>query len=98
MAKSTNQFNGEILHFNAVRMRVTGIGDLLQTMSSLDGVNTFAMIPFSMVPSTNRELTTLSNLNDQRGQFIIETEDIDEYFIISKIVIYVKPVATGYPQ
>lgn len=98
MAKSTNQFNGEILHFNAVRMRATGVGNLLQTMSSLDGVNTFAMIPFVLVPTTNREPVTLSNFNDQRGQFIIETEDIDEYFIISKIVIYVKPIATGYPQ
>lgn len=47
---------------------------------------------------TNREPTVLANFIDQRAQLEGKTTLINETFNISKITIFVKPVATGYPQ
>lgn len=96
MPKSS-QFNGEILHFNAVRLRVTGSGNLQQTISSLGYVNEFEMPVLAMSSRTNRELVTLADYKDQMGSLILKTTEIDETFSISKIVIFVKPIASGYP-
>ena len=97
MAKS--QFNGELIHFGAVRMRLTGSGNLLTDLHSLDEASHTSTLPtIPMVAATNREPTILANYIDQYGQFQIETTEIDEWFEISKIIIYIRPVATGYPQ
>ncbi len=93
-----NQFNGELLHFNAVRMRVTGAGNLKLTFNSLDDVNSSSLTDTPMVASTNREPTTLANFIDQQGCLEFRTSVIDEVFVISKITIFLKPVASGYPQ
>jgi hypothetical protein len=91
-------FTGEILHFNAVRMRVTGSGNLLTYLRSLDDVNNQQLPTIVMLPATNIEPTILALFIDQRGQYEVRTENIDEVFTISKITIFVKPIATGYPQ
>lgn len=97
MAKSTG-FNGELLHFNAVRQRVTGSGNLKLFLNSLDDINTQQLESVAMSALTNREPTVLASFIDQRGQLIGKTTVIDEVFNISKITIYVKPIASGYPQ
>ncbi len=51
-----------------------------------------------MVAATNKEPTVLANFIDQYGQLEIKTTNINETFEVSKIVIFVKPVSTGYPQ
>lgn len=96
MAK--NQFTGEILHFHVVRMRVKGSGNLKQTFRSLDDINNQSIPDVIMSTTTNREPTTLANFKDQRGLLELKTTELGEYFYISKIVIFVKPIATGYPQ
>lgn len=97
MAKGQG-FSGEILHFNAARLRVTGAGVLRMQLSSLDDVNQAAFADLTMAATTNREPTLLNNFQDQRGRLEGETTDIDEVFSISKIVIFIKPIASGYPQ
>lgn len=89
---------GEILHFGAVRYRVNGDGNLLSYLSDLDNVNTSQLTNIAMVMSTSRESVLLANFNSQRACLIIQTTAIDEAFTISKIIIFVKPVASGYPQ
>jgi hypothetical protein len=91
-------FNGELLHFGSVRMRVTGSGVLRPTLQSLDEVNISTLPNVTMSATTNREPTVLSNFIDQRGQLKLETTAIDETFTVSKITIFIRPVATGYPQ
>lgn len=91
-------FNGELIHFGSVRTRVTGSGVLRPTLQSLDEVNTATLPTITMSATTNREPTVLANFIDQRGQLKLETTAIDEIFSVSKIVIFVRPVATGYPQ
>lgn len=95
---SAQSFNGEILHANAVRLRVIGTGDLLQELHSLDDVNSQTLAALAMATATNREPTTLANFKDQRIQYEFRTEDFGAYFEINKIIIFIRPVETGYPQ
>lgn len=90
---------GDLIHFGAVRMRVTGSGNLQLNLHSLDAAsNTSQLTSIVMEAATNRQPTTLANFIDQYGQLEVKTTAIDEVFEISKIVIFVRPVATGYPQ
>lgn len=98
MAKSNNSFTGELLHFNLTMLRVVGEGNLRQRFASLDDINTEELEVIPMATGTNRQPTTLANFRDQRGQLVIYTQDISEHFNISKINVYVKQLASGYPQ
>lgn len=96
MAKSS--FVGELLHFHVVRMRVNGSGDLQLFLRSLDDVHNVQLTDIPMATLTNREPTVLANFIDQRGQLELKTTLINEVFTISKIIIFIRPVSTGYPQ
>lgn len=98
MAKSGQSFTGEILHFNATRLRVTGSGILRMQFSSMSDVNQLDLPDLTMEAATNKEPTLLTNFRDQRGRLEGTTTDIDETFNISKMIVYIKPIATGYPQ
>ena len=91
------QFNGEIVHFTGVRLRVNGSGNLQLFLKSLDDVNTSTLAELAMSTSTNREPTGLANYIDQRGYLELGTVEINEHFVISKITIFVKPMFTSYP-
>lgn len=97
MAK-TPIFNGEIIHFGAARLRVTGSGNLRCSLHSLDDIKNSILPVIAMSASTNKEPVILSNFSDQRGCLEFKTTAIDETFAISKIVIFVKATASGYPQ
>ena len=96
MAKQ--KLSGGILHFNAVQLRVTGNGNLQLSLQSRDGVKSTSLANTTLSPATDREPLTLSNFTIQAAQLKITTTNIYETFLISKIVIFAKPVATGYPQ
>ncbi len=100
MAKgSSSGFNGQLIHLGAVRYRVIGSGNLLTDTHSLNDLSNSSVLPdYAMLSATNRELTVLANFIDQRIQLEIRTEEIDEWYDISKIVMYARQVATGYPQ
>lgn len=96
---ANKSFTGELIHFGVVRMRVTGVGNLQLFLHSLDDTlhsNTLVTTPLQV--TTNREPTTLANFIDQYGQLHILTTVEDEIFEVSKIVMFIRPVATGYPQ
>lgn len=94
-----NSLTGELVHFGVTRMRVTGSGVLRSFLHSLDDASNQATLPtITMQANTNREPTILSNFIDQYGQLEVKTTAIDEVFEISKIVIFVRPVSSGYPQ
>lgn len=96
--KKGQNYDGQLLHAVATRMRVVGSGTLKQTLNSLDDAHQYEMPDLTMQASTNREPTTLANFTDQRIQLIGKVENIDEWFEINKIVIFVRPSASGYPQ
>lgn len=94
-----NSFTGELVHFGTIRMRATGAGNLQLFLHSLDdALNSKTLTTIPLVATTNREPTVLSNFIDQYGQLELKTTLIDEVFEISKIVIFIRPVSSGYPQ
>lgn len=95
MAKSS--FTGDTLHFGVIRERVTGSGVLRQSLVSLSDVNSVAIPNIQMSSLTNKQPTVLANVNEQRAYLHGFTQDMDEVFNISKIIIYITPVATGLP-
>lgn len=99
MAKAKSSgFNGELIHFGSIRERVTGSGVLRQTLYSLDDVRSFTVPNLTMAAATDREPVMLTNFIQQRAALEFKTTGINETFKIDKIVLYVKIVATGYPQ
>lgn len=92
-----NSFVGELIHTVAIRMRVIGSGSLQLFLRSLDDTNNVQLRSHILVSSTNIEPTVLANFVDQRIQLELKTVAIDETFTVSRIVIFIKPVAQGYP-
>lgn len=97
MAKS-NKFIGNILHCNAVRLRATGSGNLQLTLWSLDDVNSDILPNITLSATTNKEPVSLANFREQRIYLEGKVTLINERFNISRIIIFVKPTASGYPQ
>jgi hypothetical protein len=87
-----------INHFTAVRLRVTGSGSLLMQLQTLDDVIVQDISPLTMSATTPRYANQLTNFTQQKSRLVIKTNEIDETFFISQLILYVKPVATGFPQ
>lgn len=87
-----------INHCVAVRLRVVGSGNLKVRLISLDEETTEELADIAMLATTQRYANQLSNMQAQRYQLEIETEEIDEYFQINQVIIYNKPIASSYPQ
>ncbi len=90
-------FTGEVLHFGAIRYRLTGSGTFKTNIISLYDTISVAQPNITMSISVPREPTILTNVNQQMAYVYGRVEAIDEYFMVSRIVVYVRPVATGYP-
>lgn len=87
-----------ITHFGSIRIRVIGGGNLLQRLVSLDDIYQNILTPLPMVAATNRFSSTLSNFNEQKARLELKTEVIDDWFEIGTIMIYIRPIYTGFPQ
>jgi hypothetical protein len=87
-----------IQHYNAVRVRVKGSGNLRMTLYSLDEVYSQTLVPLVMNSTTNIAKTQLVNFTQQRAKLRIETTAIDEVFEFNQISVYVKPIYTSLPQ
>lgn len=87
-----------INHFGAIRLRVTGSGNLKTTFFSLDEVNSDPQASITMSSTTAVEPTIDANFTEMRAKLRIETTAIDETFQISKIIVYVKKVGTSFPK
>ena len=90
--------NGELInHFNAVRLRLVGDGELKLSWFSLNDEIEQELLSLPMVEGTAREPTRISNFKQQRASLRISTTEFDEYFKIYRIVIFIKPIASGFP-
>lgn len=82
---------GESLsHFNAVRMRVNGMGSLLMELRSFDDVEVNTLVPFELKERSNREPTRLCNFVQQRASLVVKTTKLNEHFRINRIIIFSK--------
>lgn len=84
-------------HVVAVRMRVTGEGNLLMALTDLDQIQTQNLVPFAMTPTTRFEPNRLANFQSQRIRLEGQITELGEYFLIRRIIIFAKPVAIEYP-
>lgn len=87
-----------INHCVAVRMRLTGSGNLKMRLLSLDEESSYQLPDAVMSPTTQRYPNQLANFSTQRYQLEISTEEIDETFNFHQVIIYNKQIATSYPQ
>jgi hypothetical protein len=85
-------------HYGAARLRMLGSGNLKLTMFSLDLVKAHVMLPLPLTPRTFKEPNRLSNFTQQRACLEVRTTQIDETFQISKVIMFIKPVAKSYPE
>lgn len=100
MAKSVLGSGGEYEHhIVAVRMRVTGVGNLDFKLESYDEIKTQTLIPFTLQVSTNIEPTRLANFQSQRTRWVLFNDvSVCSKFQISRIILFAKPVAVEYPM
>jgi len=95
---SSPSFSGELIHFGAVRIRVVGSGNLQVIFNSLTEVSSAQLANILMSNPTDREPLNLSHFISQRGFLELKTTNLDDNFFITRVVIYIRPVSTGYPQ
>jgi hypothetical protein len=85
-------------HFGAVRLRVTGTGNLIPIFYSLDNVTSTLLASIPLQSSSAVEPNRLGNCTQQRARLRLTTIAQGEYFSISRIVIFIKPVAKSLPE
>ena len=97
MAKSSGGGESE-WHVVAIRLRVTGAGNLKTRLSDYDNGQIQPLVDLPMLAATRFEPTRLANFQSQRVRVEGSTEEINETFRISRLVIFAKAVAIEYPQ
>jgi hypothetical protein len=85
-------------HCVAVRYRVTGSGQFHSNLEGLDTVNGQLISPITLIGNSERYPNQLTNFIEQRMRVEFYVDAIDEYFTLRQISLYIKPVASGYPQ
>lgn len=95
MAKATGE---NIHHFGGIRLRVTGAGILRPTLRSMDNTYSSTLATLTMSATTNREPTILSNFKQQRACLELKITELNDTFIINRIVIFVKPLYQSFQQ
>lgn len=90
---------GDLIHHTTgVRYRVVGSGNLESTLKSLDDVNTQPLTTIAMTTAPGRLPNILANFVEQRTYLRTEVTEMNAWFRINRIIIFMKPVYTGYPQ
>lgn len=91
--------SGEFIsHFTGVRMRIVGAGEFEMRLISMDEIETQTLVPFTLEETTNRQPFRLANFNQQRALLEGKTDQIDEFFKIDRIILFVKELWTDYPS
>jgi hypothetical protein len=98
MAKKSSSGEEVINHYGAVRLRVNGSASLQMTFFSLDKTLQNILVPVPLQSLTAVEPNRLGNFTQQRAKLMIRTTEINETFQISKIIVFVKPVAKSWPE
>ena len=98
MAKGSGSSGEFDTHVVSVRARVIGNGFMRYTLEDYSAIQSTDLAPLTMLPATRFEPTVLANFQSQRTRLIGKVTDVNEWFEISRILIFAKPVAIEYPQ
>jgi hypothetical protein len=85
-------------HFNPVRVRVMGSGNLQAFLFDTGLVNFAELDAKAMSLTSARSVNYLSNFRAEKANLQLIITEKDEYFNISSIWLYVKPTAASFPQ
>jgi len=96
MAKKSSK-EEVINHYGGILLRITGSASLKARLFSLSQVRSFTLLAIPIQAKSDVEPSRLANFTQQRAKLELRTTEINETFQISKIVVYVKPVAKNYP-
>jgi hypothetical protein len=88
----------QIHHYNAVTLRVVGSGDLDMSLVGFSDVDSNVLVTLPLQNPWNKEPTRLANFNAQRARLVGTMTELNEWFRINSITLWVKPVATSYPM
>jgi hypothetical protein len=83
-------------HYAGIRVRVTGNCNLIPTYLSLDDVKTKTLVSIVVGANTGKEPFQLGGFVSQRAYLTLETQKVGEVFRINRVVIFAKPLWTGY--
>ena len=97
-ARNQGSLSNGVSHYGAVRYRIIGSGNLTTTLNSLQNVESQVLAPIALTNPNDRMPTILANFSKEQISITFETNEIDEYFRINRIILYVKPLWAGYPQ
>ena len=86
-----------IQHFSTVRLRVTGQGSLKMVVHSLDFMRFKTLTPLALESRSRIQPNRIVNFVEQRACFEFQVTDIDEYFRINRIVVFMKEIYTSHP-
>lgn len=90
--------SGEVIsHFNMVRLRVNGRGNLKLKLLSMQDVTYQQLAEIQMADTTNIQPRVLANFKEQRAKLEIGTTSINDFFRINRIIIYTKFFASEFP-
>lgn len=84
-------------HVVGVRLRVTGQGNLQSRCVGMDDIVVDTCANIAMTTTARLEPTVLNNIQSQRIRYEFFTTEVNEWFVIRRIIIFAKPVATEYP-
>lgn len=96
-ARSQGSAGENITHFNAIRMRIQGEGNLQMSFISQDNVYTQDLAELPLKELNNIQPTRLANFMQQRAIFELHTEKRLEWFRINRIIIFTKETFSSYP-
>lgn len=85
-------------HVNPIRIRVTGSGNLKGYLFDTGTINNATLTAQTLSLTTARSANFISNFRAERICFLMMTTEIDEYFVVSNMFMYVKPTAASFPQ
>lgn len=89
--------DGAINHYNLVRLRVRGEGNLRVIMSAEDDLPQTEFLAIPMTATTGRLRDRLINFQAQYASLTLKTSDFGDYFRIDRIVIFAKGLWNEYP-
>ena len=101
MAKGATTSEGsggdDIQHFSHIRVRVVGQGQIFLSVASQDYVRIKTLVPLVLKPVNRQSPDRLVNFVEQRASFTFYTPELNTYFRINRIIVYMKTIYTSHP-
>jgi hypothetical protein len=92
-----------INHFNGVRFRLVGVGNLQINAYASSGeesnpdILVETAIPYTMTATTKQQPVILLNCKESRLSIEFKVTEFGEYFEVQRLILFMKPLFTSVP-